>query len=40
MGGFRMTQVFTDRIEAWVGVNITSIETAQSNPTHSMEKKC
>ena len=30
MGGFRMTQVFTDRIEAWVGVNVQNYQYHRS----------
>lgn len=30
MGGFRMTQVFTDRIEAWMGVNVQNFQYRNS----------
>ena len=30
MGGFRMTQVFTDRIEAWAGVNVQNYQYRNS----------
>ena len=30
MGGFRMTQVFTDRIEAWLGVNVQNYQYRNS----------
>ena len=30
MGGFRMTQVFTDRLEAWLGVNVQNFQYRSS----------
>ena len=30
MGGFRMTQVFTDRIEGWIGVNVQNYQYRNS----------
>lgn len=30
MGGFRMTQVFTDKIEAWIGVNVQNYQYHRS----------
>ena len=30
MGGFRMTQVFTERIEAWLGVNVQNYQYRNS----------